>query len=116
MSPLASLLFTFAALLAAANAQSNCNSVLIGQSTPVRIVSNPVPFQAGGGRVTIDDWCQQQRKGVAVGNWLTACNANQSGAAPNINQVYSNMLSPVDVTCPDQCPLGGAVSVVQYCL
>ncbi|XP_063617949.1 uncharacterized protein LOC134790894 [Cydia splendana] len=116
MSPLASLLFTLAALLAAANAQGNCNTVLIGQTTPVTIVSNAVPFQAGGGRVNIDDWCQQQRKGVAVGNAVTACNANQGGAAPNITPAYSNTLSPVDVTCPDACPLGGAVTVVQYCL
>ncbi|XP_063529603.1 uncharacterized protein LOC134740881 [Cydia strobilella] len=115
MSPLASLLFTLAALLSAANAQRNCNSVQIGLTTPVTVVSDPVAFQAGGGRVIIDDWCYQRGKGVAVGNFVTACNANQNGAAPNMNQV-SNKISPVDVTCPDRCPLGGAVSVVQYCL
>ncbi|XP_061728817.1 uncharacterized protein LOC133533785 [Cydia pomonella] len=115
MSPLATLLFTLAALLAAVKAQRNCNSAQIGISTPITIPSNGVPFPPGGGIVNIDDWCQQRQKGVAVGNWVTACNADQNGTGPNITPMYSDRISPVLVRCPDGCPQGGAVAVVQYC-
>ncbi|XP_047987839.1 uncharacterized protein LOC125227546 [Leguminivora glycinivorella] len=114
MSP-ARLLLALAALLAAARAQQNCKSVLFGITTSIPIISEAVQFPAGGGRVTIDDWCLQQLKGVARGNYVTACNSDQNGLAPDVYLVYANTISPVDVKCPDGCPRGGYVSVVQYC-
>ncbi|XP_061708061.1 uncharacterized protein LOC133533794 [Cydia pomonella] len=115
LSPIARSLLALAVLLAAADAQTNCKTVLFGVATNIPINFTPAEYQAGGARLYMDNECQKQQRRMLAGELVTACDYSQYGVAPDISEVYPPQFSPVDVRCPDGCPGGGVTKIVQYC-
>ncbi|XP_063359134.1 uncharacterized protein LOC134648544 [Cydia amplana] len=115
MSPIALPLLAVAVLLAAADAQSNCKTVLFGVTTSDPINFIPAQYQSGGARLFMDNECQKQQRRMLAGELVTVCDYNPNGVAPDIIEAYPPQFSPVDVRCPDGCPSGGVAKIVQYC-
>ncbi|XP_063618130.1 uncharacterized protein LOC134791009 [Cydia splendana] len=115
MSPVTRSLLALAVLVAAADAQSNCRTVLFGVATSDPINFQPTQYNAGGARLYMENECQNQQRRMLAGELVTACDYNPNGVAPDITEVSPPQFSPVDVRCLDGCPGGGIVKIVQYC-
>ncbi|XP_047987897.1 uncharacterized protein LOC125227598 [Leguminivora glycinivorella] len=115
MSLIARSLTALVALLAAAHAQSNCQTVLFGLATSNPITFMPTQYTSGGARLYVDNECQKQQGRLLAGELITACGITAYGATPGISQANAPHLSPIDVTCADGCPGGGVAKIIQYC-